>query len=45
MKAGRIVMIVIGALLALMGFGLLAGGTAGVIAVRHPADGRVLPDR
>ena len=32
MKAGRIVMIVIGSLLALMGFGLLAGGTAGVIA-------------
>ena len=32
MKAGRIVMIVIGSLLALIGFALLAGGTAGLIA-------------
>jgi len=32
MKVGRIVMIVVGALLALIGFGLLAGGTAGLIA-------------
>ena len=32
MKAGRIVMIVVGAVLALIGFGLLAGGTVGVIA-------------
>jgi hypothetical protein len=32
MKLGRIVMIVIGALIALIGFGLLAGGTAGLIA-------------
>src|SRR3954447_16690631 len=31
MKAGRIVMIVIGSLLALVGFGLLAGGTAGLV--------------
>ena len=31
MKAGRIVMIVIGAVLALIGFGLLAGGTAGLV--------------
>jgi hypothetical protein len=32
MKTGRIVMIVVGSLLALSGFGLLAGGTAGLIA-------------
>ena len=32
MKVGRIVMIVIGSLLALIGFGLLAGATAGLIA-------------
>ena len=32
MKVGRIVMIVVGSLLALIGFGLLAGGTAGLIA-------------
>ena len=32
MRAGRIVMIVIGSLLALIGFGLLAGGTAGLAA-------------
>ena len=31
MKAGRIVMIVIGAVLAFIGFGLLAGGTAGLV--------------
>jgi hypothetical protein len=32
MKAGRVVMIVIGAVLALIGFGLLAGATAGLVA-------------
>ena len=32
MKIGRIVMIVVGSLLALLGFGLLASGTAGLIA-------------
>ena len=32
MKVGRIVMIVVGALLALIGFGLLAGGAAGLAA-------------
>ena len=32
MKVGRIVMIVVGALLALLGFGLLAGSTVGVLA-------------
>src|SRR5687768_13059536 len=32
MKAGRIVMIVAGSLLALMGFGLLIGGTGALIA-------------
>jgi hypothetical protein len=32
MKVGRIVMIVIGALVALIGFGMLAGGTTGLIA-------------
>ena len=32
MKVGRIVMIVVGSLLALIGFGLLAGATAGLIA-------------
>ena len=32
MKVGRIVMIVVGSLLALIGFALLAGGTAGLIA-------------
>jgi hypothetical protein len=32
MKAGRIVMIVIGALLALIGFGMLAGGTVALVA-------------
>ena len=31
MKVGRIIMIVVGALLALIGFGLLAGSTAGVV--------------
>ena len=31
MKVGRIIMIVVGALLALMGFGLLAGSSAGVL--------------
>ena len=32
MKVGRIVMIVVGSLLALIGFGLLAGATAGLVA-------------
>ncbi len=32
MKVGRIVMIVVGSLLALIGFGLLAGGAAGLAA-------------
>ena len=32
MKVGRIVMIVVGSLLALIGFGLLAAGAAGVAA-------------
>ncbi len=32
MKVGRIIMIVVGAVLALIGFGLLAGSTAGVFA-------------
>ena len=33
-KVGRIVMIVVGALLALLGFGLLAGSTVGVLVLR-----------
>ena len=45
MKAGRIVMIVLGAFLALIGFALTAGGIAGLGRLRDRTHGRVLPDR
>ena len=42
MKAGRIVMIVLGAFLALIGFALTAGGIAGLVAYATArTDGRV----